>query len=605
MHTLSEFELLNIIKALDNADRQQHELEVSDTNQYEVHVDHDRIDIRMRNGADQIPVVQVISPVVLLVNGIERTGKVTISADDDLKWRIHEEPLFDIQVSGDQFEAYFILKAKHSYANEIMITPQQQEVWIEAVNLYDSITHTLTLQAVSEELIRMNIVKNLDLSAINEELQRPTYQPILVAHGLHPVKAKDAELETYFDHHISHQFEEVEGAIDFRSHLKIPTVQAGDVIAKKINAVEGIHGYDVYGNIVESNQPKDIVIIAKKDIQVNPSGEIIALKNGRPRLTGERIVTVDIVDSFIVTGDVNLETGNVVFNGDVVVYGDVLDNMIIESLGNVYVSGSVYKSTITATGSIVVKNNVIGGQLNSGYYGVIFNRLHACSKQLVHLLDQLLSAAQTMKSLLVQKQQAVSVYQIITLLVESKFKEIPALTGEMMSLIQEAIKHYNHEELITVSDAVKPFASLAAMRSIHSIGTIQGVIHVLQETMKSTEELQESQVAIDIGHAHLTTIKSNGDVMIRHEGVLQCKIYAANHVLFMNPRAVCRGSLVEAGNAVSAAHVGSQASHRTIIKAGNRFTADSLENTKVAIGRRWMDIDMKQLNVNFTAEHCR
>lgn len=57
--------------------------------------------------------------------------------------------------------------------------------------------------------------------------------------------------------------------------------------------------------------------------------------------------------------------------------------MIIESLGNVYVEGSVYNSTITATGSIVVKGNVVNSNLYSGYFGVMYNRIFNCSKLLI------------------------------------------------------------------------------------------------------------------------------------------------------------------------------------------------------------------------------
>ena len=37
--------------------------------------------------------------------------------------------------------------------------------------------------------------------------------------------------------------------------------------------------------------------------------------------------------------------------------------------------GNVYKATLTATGGIKIKGNIIGSQLYSGYFAVIFNRL--------------------------------------------------------------------------------------------------------------------------------------------------------------------------------------------------------------------------------------
>jgi hypothetical protein len=59
----------------------------------------------------------------------------------------------------------------------------------------------------------------------------------------------------------------------------------------------------------------------------------------------------EIVDGFIKVEHGKIivgNTGNIVFAGDVIIYGDVMDKMIIESPGNIYVSGSVFNSTFNS-----------------------------------------------------------------------------------------------------------------------------------------------------------------------------------------------------------------------------------------------------------------
>jgi uncharacterized protein (DUF342 family) len=105
-------------------------------------------------------------------------------------------------------------------------------------------------------------------------------------------------------------------------------------------------------------------------VEISAKGEIIALASGRPKILGQDVRYIDISKEFVVNGDVDMRTGNITFSGDVIIYGDVLDHMIIESLGNVYITGNVYNSTITATGSIIIKGNVTNSHLYSGYFGL-------------------------------------------------------------------------------------------------------------------------------------------------------------------------------------------------------------------------------------------
>ena len=85
----------------------------------------------------------------------------------------------------------------------------------------------------------------------------------------------------------------------------------------------------------------------------------------------------------------------------------------------------MYRSTIPATGSIVIKGNIISSKLFSGYFGVIFNRLYIHTKKMAELLQGLLEASQLLLQLVEAKGKSSPVHQIVLMLIETKFNDIP------------------------------------------------------------------------------------------------------------------------------------------------------------------------------------
>jgi hypothetical protein len=87
--------------------------------------------------------------------------------------------------------------------------------------------------------------------------------------------------------------------------------------------------------------------------------------------------------------------------------------MIIESLGNVYVAGSVFNATITATGRIAVKGNVIGSNLYSRYFGMLYNRIYNSSKQLIEILEKMMESSKLLHHELAKKNMQVRYGQVL------------------------------------------------------------------------------------------------------------------------------------------------------------------------------------------------
>ena len=554
-----------------------------------IRIRNQQIHVQDPEPGGEYAVIYPISPVRLFVNDEEVIWESSVRASDRIAWRAEEQPLFEITVSEDKLFAYLRLFATERYAARIVDAGPERRVTVRAEYDESIVLKSVQLAVVVAKLEAMSIKSRFEFAAFLQELLEPTFEPIVVASGKPPADGEDARLEIYFDQQVRSEFFEVDGSIDFRNHLRIPTVQKGDLMARKIPMVDGTAGYDVLGNVTLPTPPKDLFIMTKPNVELTPEGEVIARRQGRPRITGGKIKTFDVSTSYVVSGNVDISTGNVVFSGDVIVCGDVADNMIVESLGNVYVYGHVFNSTITATGSINIRGNVISSRLYSGYFGVLFNRLYHTSKQLCDSIEKLLEASRLLEEALEAKRQPARFGQIVQLLLETKMKDILPAIRELQSVISNIrnIRQTEYEKLKEISEIFTRPTKLieSATREF-----VQGFLALLQDTHGEVARMQEEQVEISINQCQGSELKSNGDIVVHRDGVLLCELYSAGNIVFLADQAICRGSRLDAGDSIRAKIVGGQTGAITVLKAGRKVQVMKMYSGRVCVGKYCKDI---------------
>ncbi len=604
---ITETELLKIIRQLDvdaKTDLSDHSTLISvEKVNGTVRVENNKIIVTdPENGGLPATIEPVNEQLILKRNGQKIVKETNVMASDKFEWFVEETPLFTIEISKDKMEAYFHLKAKHRFSWRLKSQASLSHLLVKVDEDKAALLETLQLTDVMITMRKMLITKNIKPSAIFNELQHPTYKPITIANGVPPKPSIDASLELYFEEQSTNQFIEVGGVINFRDHRHIPSVQAGDIIAKKIPPIEGLVGYDVHGQLVKPTPPKDIIVFAKEDVELLPTGEFIAERDGRPRLSGQDIKSLGISTTYVISGDVNLETGNIVFSGDVIIYGNVQDGMIIESLGNIYVQGSVFRADLAATGSILIKGNVVGAKLYSGYYGVIFNRFYLNTKKLAEKLLAWLEAAKLLLGIVEAKGKSIPVGQALHILLESKFHEIPLIVREIQNSLPSIknMKKLEYNEFMTRIDI---FLHPLKIAQLDSFGPIQSSLNFVQEVFNHIESAQETNVFIDIAQCHNSSLKSNGNIMIRKEGCIQSELFSKENIVFYDADAVCRGSRLEAGQMISAMNVGGETGGEIVLKAGRRMLIKKIYNGRVFINRYYQDIEETLEDITIYSNH--
>ncbi|WP_239615633.1 FapA family protein [Cohnella mopanensis] len=553
-----------------------------------IRIRNQQISVQDPTGGGERAVIYPMSPVKLYVNDEEVLCESPVKAADRVTWKVEELPLFEITISEDKMFAYLLVHAIERYATTLVDAGPAQRVIVRAQDDEKLVLKTVQLADVISELEAKSVKARIEFAAIQRELLEPTYKPIVVASGKEPVDGQDAKLEIYFPQQVTSEFFEVEGSIDYRNHLRIPTVQKDEVMARKIPMQEGVAGYDVLGNLTLPTPPKDIFIMGKPTVELTSDGVVIAKAQGRPRVTGGKIKTFDVSTAYVVSGNVEIATGNIVFSGDVVVYGDVTDNMIIESLGNVYIYGNVFNSTITATGSINVRGNVVASKLYSGYFGVLFNRLYHTSKLLCDYIEKLLAASRMLEQALEAKRQSVRYGQIVQLLLETKMKEIVPTIKELHVVISN-IQHIKQSEYEKLKDLSNIFSKPTKLIESATYEYVQSFLALLQDTHKEVARMQEENVEISISQSQNSELKSNGDIVVHRDGVLLCELFSARNIVFHSSHSICRGSRLEAGDSILAKIIGGQTGAISVLKAKRKVQVHKMYSGRVCIGKYCKD----------------
>lgn len=227
----------------------------------------------------------------------------------------------------------------------------------------------IDIDDVMEALEEKGVVYGIKEDVIRESIEDEVYNvPILVAEGTKPQNGEDAKIVYNFRTEKRIQLHEDEkGQVNFKDLDLVENVVAGQLLATKIPATEGVPGRTVTGEILEAKPGKDVELQPGKNTELSPDGmSIIATINGQVVLSRGK---VNVEPIYEVNGDVDIKTGNIMFLGTVIVKGNVEDGFSVKAAGDIEVKGSVGKSILDAEGDIYIKQGVmgkIGGTIKSG-----------------------------------------------------------------------------------------------------------------------------------------------------------------------------------------------------------------------------------------------
>jgi uncharacterized protein (DUF342 family) len=211
-----------------------------------------------------------------------------------------------------------------------------------------------------EALRSEGIIFGVKEEVVDRILEQRLTDVVVVARGKESEAGADAEITMLFEVGTFRKFMEADDAekVDYRNVQTIQNVTAGQAVARKTPATEGVPGTDIYGRPIAPASGKDKFIKLGKNVAwTDDKLTVVSKIDGEPNFILNQLNVYPVHE---VNGDVNLKSGNIAFLGSLLIRGKVDSGFKVEAEGDITIYGSIEAADIKADGGITVHGGVTG-----------------------------------------------------------------------------------------------------------------------------------------------------------------------------------------------------------------------------------------------------
>ncbi|MCR5521253.1 MAG: FapA family protein [Lachnospiraceae bacterium] len=245
-------------------------------------------------------------------------------------------------VSDDQMTAYIYISSQTAESGTIPA---------------ESITQDDLRDFLSSRGIKAGIDKTVLQSILINKLFDRQH---VIAKGQPPVNGIDGRFVLFFKTEIDNHPKVLEdGSVDYRNIDIYEPVHEGMKIAEYIPATPGHFGYNVSGSVLNCANGRELSPLKGTGFTVSDDKKsYFASLDGKIEFKNDTITVTNVLD---IPGDVDLTTGDIVFNGDIIIHGNVHNGAVIKSKNNITIMGNVEGAMLYAGGEVQLKSGMQGG----------------------------------------------------------------------------------------------------------------------------------------------------------------------------------------------------------------------------------------------------
>lgn len=544
-------------------------------------------------GIGKFPVVVPCPGVVLLVNGVRCMNPTVVVPSDEINCFVEETETenlpWKVEISPDGLKAYLTVFPHMKVRRRLRDAEPVQRLEIMVEEWCEPLPEP-SLDEVLAALAEKGIVYGLKEEEIKRAVVEKKGEPVLVAEGKAPMPGQDGYLDFLYLRSGAKKHYDEQGKIDFREVSREETVEAGEVVARVVEPVPGRPGMTVTGKEIPVKEPKPFHFRLGKGV-VQVEDKIVATLGGRPRIIGS---VVEVLPVLVVQGDVALDTGNIRFPGDVVVKGGVRPGMKVVADGLVEVWGPVEKAEIVARDGVIILSSVFSSRVRAGGGIAEISRVLPVAKQILNDLEVLKDAVEQVNARLEMRREMVEMGRVVEILVERKFKRLPARVKELIDLAQEKGLNLKEDEL----KMFREIADLVLYPIFHAgdAGTerVAGIVEHLRRWVADGEEKMKKKAEVYLKYALNSEIFATGSITVDGQGCYNTLLSSGDRVRVQGEKGVFRGGEIFAAQDVYVKELGSRggSTTRVHVPAGRKvMCAKVVGNTLIAVGRRSIRLD--------------
>ncbi|MBD3321489.1 MAG: DUF342 domain-containing protein [Chitinivibrionales bacterium] len=222
----------------------------------------------------------------------------------------------------------------------------------------------ITVQDVIHELEHAGIVYGIDEEIIkisvdfyNEYGQGES--EAVVARGVRPVDGRDGRIECLLDVNKPVVTHRKDGKILHRQKDTMPSVKKGRPLFRRVPPTRAVDGKTVTGITLSASRGtwRQLPKITNTEALNDDPNTLVSSIDGCAIKKND---SVKILPYREIRGDVNEQTGSIVFDGAVKVMGDVKSGYSVDARGCVFIYGNVEDAHIKSEGDVIIKGGFNG-----------------------------------------------------------------------------------------------------------------------------------------------------------------------------------------------------------------------------------------------------
>jgi len=541
------------------------------------------------------PTINPPTGVVLYKNGVLIRTTTALMEKDLLKFEFQNElKELSWSISLDPLEIVATLQIEPGYRKTYRLVDQEPSSHCQLeIQLHEEkMINNLQLTQIEQRMKELGINTRIQRLEIQRALETTKPGVFTIAKGIEPMNGVDGWIEFVVNNEFKENCpKELEnGDVGYRELVTIPHVDKGQLLANINHPKSEKIGITVTGKRISPNPPKQLIVHAHRGVNLIDQGtKIVAVKSGRPIIQiKDSIAKISVIPKLIQSIDGDLSSSNLQYIGDIEIQGNVNEGMKVVAMMDINISGTVYKSNITAGNRMVVRRDVVNSILSSGKINQLNERLGILLGRLSIELISFVSAIEQVYQSPAFKTSDIAkmgLSSLIRILLEKKFMNLPPLINELSALILKADKlqildsefQEIHCELINGFLKVSP-------TQFRKPENIVSLVEQIEEVYELISISQESGAHMEISYALNSELYCSGDISIVGKGCINSNIYSGGKVLIQG---VLRGGEVFATMGIEAEKTGSKegAITRIIVPVGQTIKINNaMKDTIIQIG---------------------
>ncbi|HEX7064510.1 MAG TPA: FapA family protein, partial [Bacillales bacterium] len=406
-----------------------------------------------QSSADQYPTVSFNKDVQLFKNRQPvQANPVILSEKDDFEIQAvseKKETSWTIEVDSSKLSVTLKVDPGYEITRKILDAEADTNIEVKTSEQKETV-NSLTYEEVIQRLKELRVIQGFHHNEIMKALEIQETGTLEIARGVPAKPGKDGWLEKLVEVDTKRGLkEDGTGKVDFRESRTIPTVGKGKVIAVVHPPVLGQPGITVTNEPLPAKRTVPIVLRTGKGV-MTVENKVVATESGRPLIEQRGTnVKVSIMPKLIHRGDVDLASGNIRFNGDVEVFGDIKNGMAVEAGGDITVYSTVNFATLTTSGAIVTRSNVIGSELSAGKNNMLVAELgHMLGilSQQIDKMDQFIKQLSQSSAFKNKDTLTNGLQPLIKILLEKKFNGFTPLAKQYVEVTNKSKEYLDREE---------------------------------------------------------------------------------------------------------------------------------------------------------------